>query len=165
MPEAYPDDASGRGENVRIEIDDWLTAIVFVVVVLGILFALMYQAARLAVTDLPGLARFSCLPEQDGDATRFTLQNTGTGPAFDVAIRSGRAPRRQPFARTPLLAPGASLTWELSPAAPVPAPPGADASAPDQIVEWLSIEWRRGPAGSGRWTRLPVRIPTGLIAR
>jgi hypothetical protein len=146
---------------MRIEIDDWLTAIVFILVVLGILFALMYQAARLAVADLPSAARFSCLPEQDGDATRFTLLNTGTGPAFDIAVRSGRAPRSQPFARTPLLAPGATLTWELSPADPAT----VDAAAPDQIVEWLSIEWRREPAGSGRWTQLPVRISQGLIAR
>ena len=159
---------------MRIEFDDWLTASVFILVVLGILFGLMYQAARLAVTDLPAVARFSCLPEQIGEVTRFALHNTGTGPAFDVAIRLSRAPRSEPFARTALLAPGSTLTWDLSPAAQTPpaadaspsadAAPPADASLPAETVEWLSIEWRREPAGSGRWTRIPVRVPKGLIA-
>ena len=64
---------------MRIEINDWPTAIVFIVLVAGVLFALMSPAARLALADAPNVPKLSCLPEQDGDATRFTLLNRRRG--------------------------------------------------------------------------------------
>src|SRR5664279_1545341 len=120
---------------MRIEIDDWLTAIVFILVVVGILFGLMYSAARLAVVDAPNVPKFSCLPEHDGDSTRFTLLNTGTGTAFDVAVRSARNQRGEPLARIPIFGPAMTATWTLSRAAPDPAtaplpvPPSGDPPA------------------------------------
>ena len=150
---------------MRIEIDDWLTAIVFVLVVLGILFALMYSAARLAGSEPPNLPRFSCLPEPDGDTTRFVFENTGTAAAFDVAVRSARDQYGEPFARIPLFGPAMTATWTLSRPTPAPVPSSGDAPDADQVVEWLTVEWRLEPSGSRRWARIPVRIPTGLIAR
>ena len=100
---------------MRIEIDDWLTAIVLVLVVLGILFGLMYSAARLAGSEPRSYPKFSCLPEQDGDLTRFVLHNTGTAPAFDIAVRWARDPGGTPFARTPLLGPAATMDWTMKP--------------------------------------------------
>jgi hypothetical protein len=154
---------------MRIEIDDWLTAIVFILIVLGILFSMMYLAARLAVIDAPNVPKFSCLPEQDGDTTRFTLMNTGTGTAFDVAVRLASNTRGEPVARTPIFGPGMTTTWTLSRAIPDPAQapvsPSGDAPAADQVVQWLTVEWRVDPSGSRHWTRIPVRIAKGLIAR
>ena len=154
---------------MRIEIDDWPTAIVIVLIVFGVLFSLMYLAARLALIDAPNFPKFSCLPEQLGDTTRFTLMNTGTGTAFDVAVRLASNTRGEPVARTPIFGPGMTATWTLSWAAPDPAQapvsPSGDASAAAQVVQWLTVEWRVDPSGSRHWTRIPVRIPAGLIAR
>lgn len=151
---------------MRIEINDWPTAIVLIVVVVGVLFALMYSAARLAVVDAANVPKFSCLPEQDGDATRFTLLNTGTGSAFDVAVRPARDPRGEPLVRIALFGPAMTATWTSSRSVPASsAPQPGDPPATDQVVEWLTVEWRLEPSGSRRWTRIPVRIPRGIVAR
>jgi hypothetical protein len=148
---------------MHIEIDDWWGALAFIVVTGLFLFFLMYWAARLAALTSPSLPKFSCHTETDGGSTRFSLTNIGSGPAFDVAIRWARDEYGDPFARTPMLGPQGICTWELSPVTPGSLSLGGPAS--HQVVEWLSVEWRPNQAGSGRWTRVPVRIPGGLIER
>jgi hypothetical protein len=146
---------------MHIEIDDWFGAIVFLVIAGMFIFMIVYAAVRLAVPDTASRPDFSCETSTDGPTTRFTLANIGTAAAFDVAVRSVRDAYGQPFARTVLLAPQATCTWELS-SMPAGVRP-VEAPRPQQTFDWLSVEWRPKPDGRGRWNRVPVRLAEGVI--
>ncbi|HLY12987.1 MAG TPA: hypothetical protein VKR24_01450 [Candidatus Limnocylindrales bacterium] len=138
---------------MHIEIDDWFGALTLLAVIVVVLFLVVFAAVRLALSDLGSRPEFSCETGAGGDLTRFVVTNVGAAPAFDVAVRSVRDAYGQPFARTTLLAPQASLTWAV-PAGSTPV------ESPTRLgtVDWLSVEWRPRPDGPGRWNRVPVRL-------
>jgi hypothetical protein len=146
---------------MHIEIDDWFGATVFVVIAGVGLFVIVYAAVRFALQDTASRPEFSCETSSSESTTRFTLTNVGTAAAFDVAVRSVRDAYGQPFARTVLLAPQATCTWELS-SMPESVQP-VEAPAPNQTFDWLSVEWRPKPDGPGRWNRVPVRLAEGVL--
>jgi len=143
---------------MHIEIDDWLSATLFLLIVVVILFVVVFAAIRLAMTDLANRPEFTCVATTSGDLTRFTLTNVGGSAAFDLAVRSGRDAYGQPLARTVLLARQATCSWEADAATlgVIPAPQGT--------VMWLSVEWRPRPDGPGRWTQVPALLANGSTA-
>ena len=142
---------------MQIVITEWF-GLLFVLLLLALaIFPVVYFAVRMAILDSPALPKFSCYTEIDGATTRLTVSNTGTGPAFDLAVRWVQAGAYgEPLAQTPILLPQASFTCELGSAPGGTAEPGAPSLIP--TVGWLAIAFRPNPTMGSRATRVPVRL-------
>lgn len=145
---------------MRIVIGGWFDLLLVLVVGGFVLYALVYWAVRMALTDHRGFPRFSCYVSAAENVARITFSNVGPAPAFDLAILWGGMPRSSPMAEAAVLAPFASVTWRLS--AP-DVETSAALSAGPLAAAYLVVYWRMAGASSRRVVWIPIRVPASVI--
>lgn len=138
--------------------DNGASAALFLVSLL-VSWLVIYTAVRAAVGHALDRAKPRLMAEAHttAEGVQFVVSNTGTGSAFDVAVRWPNRPTGEVLARTQLLGPNGRLEWTLA-IAPIP--------NETQSVRTLAVDWANGvdPSAGRQIGLLAVLVPSQLGA-
>ena len=120
---------------------------------------LIYTAVRAAVGHALDRVKPRLMAEAHttAEGVQFVVSNTGSGSAFDVAVRWSSRPTGEVLARTQMLGLNGRLEWTLA-IAPIP--------NETQSIRTVTADWANGvdPSAGRQFRLLAVLVPSQLGA-